>query len=234
MSSAGLEFDSTTATKTRRRLQDLLRHSDSDLDVYDLAGATGLHITTVRFHLDVLLRAGVVTTRTLARSTPGRPRSVYTLRLPEPSVEPYEPLVALLAANLGSTSEIRRRRAEKAGRDWAVDLVPDETPSDESSGSPTDRIARLFSQMQFDPEPVEPIPETGEQEIRLRACPFRDVALIHPEVICAIHLGLLQGALTRLGGRTRTAQLLPFVEPTLCVVRISSEQPPNGAPQISA
>ena len=58
-------------SKPRRRLLKLLRRSDTPLDVYQLADATGLHITTVRFHLDVLARAGQVTVQKTPRTTPG-------------------------------------------------------------------------------------------------------------------------------------------------------------------
>ena len=59
------------ASKPRRRLLTLLRRSDAPLDVYELATATGLHITTVRFHLDVLARAGQITAQKTPRTTPG-------------------------------------------------------------------------------------------------------------------------------------------------------------------
>ena len=54
-----------------------------------------------------------------------------------------------------------------------------------SSHPPTDtvdtddaarRINDLFAEMNFDPELADPAPDTGEREIRLRACPYRDVA----------------------------------------------------------
>ena len=94
------------------------------MDVYQLADTTGLHITTVRFHLDVLARAGQVTVQKTPRTTPGRPRTVYTARTEEAPPDGYRPLAALLAANLGPTPRTRRRRAEKAGRDWATSLIP--------------------------------------------------------------------------------------------------------------
>ena len=113
-----------TTSKPRRRLLKLLRRSDTPLDVYQLAEATGLHITTVRFHLDVLARAGQVTVQKTPRTTPGRPRTVYAAHTEEAPPDGYRPLAALLAANLGPTPRTRRRRAEKAGRDWATSLIP--------------------------------------------------------------------------------------------------------------
>jgi hypothetical protein len=71
-----------------------------------------------------------------------------------------------------------------------------------------------------------------ERVIRLRGCPVRDLARAHPEVGCAIHLGLLQGLLdhaTAAGGQPDkpdkgdqglSARLEPFVEPELCIARL--------------
>ncbi len=215
-----------TTSKPRRRLLKLLRRSDTPLDVYQLADTTGLHITTVRFHLDVLARAGRVTVQKTSRTTPGRPRTVYTAHTEEAPPDGYRPLAALLAANLGPTSHIRRRRAEKAGRDWATSLIlatsttkPDETAH---------RIVDLFAEMNFDPELADPAPGTGEREIRLRACPYRDVAREHPDVVCAIHLGLVQGVLTQLGNPSTTVRLVPFVKPHLCLVYLTPAAAPSA------
>jgi predicted ArsR family transcriptional regulator len=217
-----------TTSKPRRRLLKLLRRSDTPLDVYQLADTIGLHITTVRFHLDVLARAGRVTVQKTPRTTPGRPRTVYAARAEEAPPDGYRPLAALLAANLGPTSHIRRRRAEKAGRDWATSLIlassttsPDETAH---------RIVDLFAEMNFDPELADPAPDTGEREIRLRACPYRDVAREHPDVVCAIHLGLLQGILTQLGNPSTTVRLVPFVKPHLCLAYLTPAADPSAAP----
>ena len=113
-----------TTSKPRRRLLKLLRRSDTPMDVYQLADTTGLHITTIRFHLDLLTKAGQVTVQKTPRTTRGRPRTVYTARTEETPPDGYRPLAALLAAHLGPTPRTRRRRAEKVGRDWAATLIP--------------------------------------------------------------------------------------------------------------
>ncbi len=217
------------ASKPRRRLLKLLRRSDTPLDVYQLADTTGLHITTIRFHLDVLAKAGQVTVQKTPRTTPGRPRTVYTARTEEAPPNGYRPLAALLAANLGPTPRTRRRRAEKVGRDWATTLIPTAdgvaTPDEAAH-----RIVDLFVEMNFDPELADPAPDTGEREIRLRACPYREVAREHPDVVCAIHLGLLRGALTQLGKPPTTGRLMPFVKPHLCLAYLSPEPEPAVAP----
>jgi predicted ArsR family transcriptional regulator len=80
--------------------------------------------------------------------------------------------------------------------------------------------------MNFDPVLVDPAPGTGEREIRLRACPYRDVAREHSEVVCAVHLGLLQGALTQLGTPPTTVRLEPFVKPHPCLAYLTPDPPP--------
>lgn len=216
------------ASKPRRRLLKLLRRSDTPLDVYELADATGLHTTTVRFHLDVLARSGRITVRNSPRTTPGRPRAVYTIQTEEAPADGYRPLAALLAAHLGPTPSIRRRRAEKAGRDWATSLVaPTDRPVDTDDAAR--RVAALFAEMNFDPELVDSTPGTPERQIRLRACPYRDVARDHPDVVCAIHLGLLKGAVSQLGNPPTTVRLVPFVKPHLCMAYLTPAPPGPAA-----
>ena len=217
-----------TASKPRRRLLRLLRRSDTPLDVYQLSEATGLHITTVRFHLDVLARAELIIVQKTPRTTPGRPRTVYAARTEETPPDGYRPLAAVLAANFGPTPRTRRRRAEKAGQDWATSLVP-ATDAVATPDEAAQRIVDLFTEMNFDPELADPAPGTGEREIRLRACPYRDVARDHPDVVCAIHLGLLQGTLTQLGDPPTEVRLVPFVKPHLCLAYLTPH-PPAGVP----
>jgi len=81
--------------------------------------------------------------------------------------------------------------------------------------------------MNFDPELVDSAPGT-ERQIRLRACPYRDVARDHPDVVCAIHLGLLKGAMSQLGDPPLAVRLVPFVKPHLCVAYLTPEPP--GSP----
>ncbi|HZJ06739.1 MAG TPA: ArsR family transcriptional regulator, partial [Nocardioidaceae bacterium] len=56
----------------------------------------------------------------------------------------------------------------------------------------------------------------------LRHCPFREVAQKHTDIVCAIHLGLMQGALDELGAPMTTTSLDPFVTPHMCVARLET------------
>ena len=209
------------ASRPRRRLLELLRAGDEPRDAQQLAAAAGLHVSTVRFHLDLLRRAGLIDSRPQPRATPGRPRTVYTA-VNHAEAGGYPALTRLLAADLADTAEARAVRAEQAGMAWAAQLIAETDPA---TGVDAEQAARtvtgMFAGLGFEPELVG---DQARRQIRLHACPFRDAARANPEVICSVHLGLLHGTLTRLGAPPTTAQLLPFVEPELCLAQLTPAQ----------
>ncbi|MFC7868057.1 helix-turn-helix domain-containing protein [Streptomyces murinus] len=72
----------------------------------------------------------------------------------------------------------------------------------------------------------EPAPETADENtperIRLRHCPFLELAEEHGELICPLHLGLIQGALDRLDAPLTATRLEPFAEPDSCYAHLSA------------
>jgi predicted ArsR family transcriptional regulator len=202
------------AVPARVTLLDRLRASPQPLDAQALATATGLHMTTVRSHLDVLIEAGLVTTGRQQPPGRGRPRTLYAPSSQDGGApeESYRELADLLAAHFGDIPARRWRRAERAGADWAAQrLGPAPEPSP-SSAEARRRVTGLFAEMGFDPEPA-----VGGR-ILLHDCPFRDTARAHPEVVCAAHQGLLTGLLARLDPTGPAPILEPFARPGLCVI----------------
>lgn len=208
------------ASPVRRRLLELLRGDETVRDVHDLGRAVGLHSSTVRFHLETLCRAGLVTRTVQQQDGIGRPRTAYVAvrdTVVDMAGHGYESLARLLAADLAETGPARGARAERMGAQWAQQLIPAPAASvttDEASM----RVSELFGRLGFGPE-LRTV-DAG-REIRLHACPFRSVARDHPDVVCALHRGLLRESLSRLG-TSGASRLLPFVEPELCLVEIDS------------
>jgi predicted ArsR family transcriptional regulator len=58
----------------------------------------------------------------------------------------------------------------------------------------------------------------------MRRCPFHSLAEQHPEVVCAVHRGLISGALDELGSRLEVDGLDVFVEPDLCIAHLRARQ----------
>ena len=218
----------------------MVRGRDGAVDAAELAAQIGLHVTTVRFHLDALCDEGVIVRTRMNRPGAGRPRTGYV------AVEErldYRVLAEVLAVELGQTVETRARRAQRAGQKWAgritalkdANVDPAGVPSDEDDDDPLDRAALhatdVFTRMGFAAElasAVEPVAPPAsdddapsavrERIIRLHACPIRDLARSHPEVGCGVHLGLLQGLLPESAGaegrrKTRHPPMSAHLEP---------------------
>jgi len=224
------------ASPIRRQLLQLLRDGLGPRDARELAEATGLNQTTVRFHLDVLVHAGLLLRRPDRKGGVGRPRTVFLPLAEEPagtSATAYQGLARMLAANLADSAKERVRRAEHVGVEWSRALVA-QVDGSAKPGVPdiARQVAALFTELAFDPEiaaesgTARDQPDSGRDEspagaqILLHSCPFRGLAREQPEVVCSIHLGLLTGALERLGAAGTSSRLLPFVDPELCIVEL--------------
>jgi predicted ArsR family transcriptional regulator len=230
------------ANRQRQRILELVHEHDGPVDAEELAGRMGLHVTTVRFHLDALCDQGAVERARITRAGVGRPRTGY---LAVRDRLDYRSLAEILALALGDTADQRRRRAEAAGRRWAERIqvgsardvnagldVSDKTTPSETLEARATMVASVFARMGFGPELTPAARSTAgtQQTMRLHACPVRDLARAHPEVGCALHRGLLQGLVTKpraIDGRARKqpqsaleAELQPFVEPDLCLARV--------------
>ena len=90
------------------------------------------------------------------------------------------------------------------------------------------RIVALLDDVGFAPQvredsatPAGSTTPDGATVIELHACPFRDVALEHSEVVCGVHLGLIQGALDQMHASPFTVRLEPFVSPGLCLAHLA-------------
>ena len=75
-----------------------------------------------------------------------------------------------------------------------------------------------LAELGFEPENRESDCAT---EVRLHDCPFREIALTRGDVVCSVHEGLLMGMLEEMGGTVGVDGLDPFVEPSLCITRMS-------------
>ncbi|CAG7635687.1 helix-turn-helix domain-containing protein [Rhodococcus opacus] len=209
------------ASRRRVQLLDALRASPTPMAIAELAVLCELHVTTVRFHLDALTSAGLVSAEPERNPARGRPRQLYRALAP---LEPghadsgYQRLARVLAAHWASSEGDPVDRAEAAGRAWALDDLADTPGSPRSIEDAASTLTTLFAEMGFDPE-LESTPE--EMRILLHACPFESVARQSPNVVCALHLGLMRGVLTRLGAPEIDNRLNPWETPQTCVAHLA-------------
>ncbi|WP_300603195.1 helix-turn-helix domain-containing protein [Trebonia sp.] len=215
--------DTSPLGRSRTSVLDMLRAADGPLGVREVAQRTGLHRNTARFHLEALVEAGLATRETEDRETPGRPRIGYQTVAGGPAGQRrYRLLAEMLTSLLAATMPEPGRAAEEAGREWGAYLT--EQPPPYRRLSAAEAIAKLTAIMEglgFAPQ-VQAGDRDGEYRLCLRQCPFREVAQHHKDVICSLHLGLMRGALTRMRAPLTAERLDPFVEPSLCIARLTA------------
>lgn len=201
---------------TRSRLLDILRAAAVPLGVRDLAERVGLHPNSVREQLDQLVAAGLVDRQAGAPAGRGRPRLCYqALATADEDAAPYRELARVLADELARAPHAAES-ATAAGDRWGRALVADR-PSAHDPIEALQRLVSLLDDAGFAPEPVDSL----EQPIRLRRCPFGDLARHRSDVVCSVHLGLMQGALRELRAPLDAVALQPFVRPDLCVAHVA-------------
>jgi predicted ArsR family transcriptional regulator len=200
-----------------------LRQAGRPCSAAETATATGLHLNTARFHLDALVAEGLAERRAEPREVPGRPRILDTAGGQVPGPRSYTLLAEMLTGLVASLPDAGPVAID-AGKAWGRHLVERAAPSERvDPAEAIARVGRVLDAIGFQPE-VAPTAKK-ETEIRLRHCPFREVAERHTDVVCAVHLGLMQGALEELHAPIRATALEPLVTPDLCIARLR-ETPP--------
>ncbi len=209
----------------RATVLDRLRDQPEPLSVASLVAATGLHENTLREHLTALVRRGLVRRHRAVPAGRGRPAWLYELSEEEPAGSEYAGLATALAATVARTSEDPARAAARAGQEWGRELARDRGVTPRSPGAAREEVLRLLDDLGFAPESVPERPA----EVRLTRCPLLEAAHRHPEVVCAVHLGIVRGTLTECGADPAGSALVPFAERGACrLVLPPLDQPPSG------
>jgi predicted ArsR family transcriptional regulator len=210
--------------QSRAHVFDLLRAAGSPAGVQEIADRAGLHPNTARFHLDALVDAGLAARAPKKRTTPGRPSMAYR------AVEGggpagrrrYRLLAEMLTSLIAGVMPKPGEAAAEAGREWGRYLTKQPPPYQRlGAGEAVERLTATLEEIGFAPEAVA---DRTRYQLRLRRCPFREVAENHQDVVCQLHLGLMQGALAQMRAPVTADRLEPFAEPSLCIAYLATPQ----------
>lgn len=189
--------------------------------VGQVAAALHLHDNTARAHLDGLLEAGLATRKPAPPQGRGRPSMLYRADVwaqADPKIRDYAHLATALATFVATTSPNPQADARTAGRTWGAAMVQGRQP--QTPRQARREVVQVLTDLGFDPKT-----DSGAASIALRRCPLLDVAKTHTEVVCQVHLGLVQGAMAEMGQDAARADLRPFSEPGACRLIL---KPPRG------
>lgn len=210
--------------ESRSRVLAALQDAGDAMGVGDLARRVRLHPNTVRFHLDALVEAGLVDRSTEQRDQPGRPRTLYAAHAGSARAgrRSYRLLAEILTSYVGAETPEPAGAGREAGRAWGRYLAERPPPFRRLDADlAIQRLVRTLDDIGFSSEAVT---TEGSRRILLRHCPFRETATEHRDVVCSVHLGLMQGILAELGAPVDAERLDPFVEPSLCIAHLAAEQ----------
>ena len=214
--------DRAASESGRLRVLELLRSAPGALGVKDLAAQLGLHANTVRFHLNRLVTAGLVTRTVEEHNGPGRPRLTFAAAAQqdkESGQRSYQLLADMLAGFIADTAPDAAAQAVNLGQTWGRYLATRPAPAKRVTEEESLReLLHVLDDIGFSPILAE---DDQQSQVLLRHCPFLEVASAHGEVVCSLHLGVMQGVLIEQRAPLEASQLQPFVEPSLCVAHLS-------------
>jgi predicted ArsR family transcriptional regulator len=173
-----------------------LARSPVPLATAEIAESLGLHANTVRPHLERMREVGLLDVATEVRSGVGRPQHLYSLAAGAPSLglePPPFPMLARMLLRLAASAGVSGEDAVDVGRAQGRADAPARTDSC------LEALVAELDELGFDPT----VAGTDDGECAVVAfahCPFRDLAEEHPDLVCALHRGLVEGFVEAVGG----------------------------------
>ncbi|WP_219069906.1 helix-turn-helix transcriptional regulator [Candidatus Mycobacterium methanotrophicum] len=200
----------------------MLKAAPSSMSIRAIADALGVHPNTVRFHLDTLVSDGRVEQVESDYKRPGRPPLMFRAipQMDHNGPRHYRLLAEILAISLSVDGD-PSTKAQAGGRTWGRQLnVSVSHGKRRGARESIDHLVDVLDDLGFAPGRRE---SGGEQQIGLRHCPFLELAEARSDVVCPIHLGLMQGVLESQRAPVTVDRLDAFVEPDLCLAHLTPQ-----------
>ena len=204
----------------------LLRASAEPRSVASIADELDVHPNTVRFHIDSLLRAGRVEQVVGDSARRGRPPLLFraSRRMDPEGPTNYQLLARILTGYLARSPDAAGIAAQMGRSEAPAQVASARHDRSPSRTRAVTELVEFLAELGFQPDPTD---GRRAREIRLRHCPFQNLAKQYGEVTCSVHLGLMQGALTAMRAPVAVDCLEPFVDPDLCVAHLAPAPRPS-------
>jgi predicted ArsR family transcriptional regulator len=173
-----------------------LARSPRPLSTAEVATTLGLHLNTVRPHLERMREVGLLDSRPDTSGGVGRPQKLYELASDAPSLglePPVYPLLAQMLLQIAVASVADPDTVLDAGRDAGQALAHRRTGSRNCG----EEIIAMQEELGFDPAFVV---EGERTSLAFGHCPFGELAQAQPQVVCELHRGMMEGFAAELGG----------------------------------
>ena len=210
--------------RSRARVLETLEAAGGSVTVADVAERVGLHPNTARFHLDALVDAGLAERHDEGRQRPGRPRALYSATPDSAGLgrRSYLLLAEILAGHFAAHTRKPAEAATAVGRSYGRHLAAPPDPFKRvNAADATRQVVGVLTEIGFMPQSIT---AGRKRSIELHHCPFREIATAHGDVVCSLHLGLMQGMLDEIDAPLVAERLEPFARPSVCVVHLAASK----------
>ena len=209
-----------------------LARSPRPLVTAEIADMLGLHPNTVRPHLERMREVGLLDVTTDARGEVGRPQHRYSLAPDAPSLglePPTMPMLARLVLEMAQL--VGASTADAAAVGAAEGRVRAASYADAPSA--LEALVADLDRLGFDPLVADAAADAdasaaddGDADsvaavVAFANCPFADVARAHPDLVCALHRGLVSGFVEQMGD-AEVREFCTLVDRTPCQVAVVS------------
>ena len=185
---------------TRYAIYAELLRATRPLATAEVSEALGLHPNTVRPHLERMREVGLLQVEIHGRGEVGRPQHRYSPSPQAPSLgfePPMPPMMPFLASMLVRLAE----QVGATGTD-AFEIGRDQGRAEASryTAAPSciEALVAELDRMGFEPG-VRAAADGETALISFSHCPFDALADEHPEVVCSLHRGMVEGFVDAMG-----------------------------------
>jgi predicted ArsR family transcriptional regulator len=221
MEDARLDVLKALGDNTRYAIYLELARSATPRSTAEIAEELELHPNTVRPHLERMRDVGLLEVETEPRGAVGRPQHRYSLAADAPSLGLEPPAFPMLAAMLADVAAASGAASDDAalggvhrGRALAAACPAGRTSLED--------LVALLDRLGFDPAvgPEGVVGDDDRLKIAFANCPFRALAEVHPELVCNLHRGLIEGFVEE-AGELSVEQFGTLVDRDPCQVELS-------------
>jgi len=186
-----------------------LARSPRPLATADVAESLDLHPNTVRPHLERMREVGLLVVETEGRGGVGRPQHRYAVAPDAPSLglePPAMPLMAAMLVGVAAAAAVapeeaaaigRRQGREAAARSVSAAAPPSEDDEGIDAAVCLEALLDDLASLGFDPAVVA---DDEGTTVAFTHCPYADLAAAHPEIVCHLHRGMVEGFVEVAGG----------------------------------
>ena len=161
----------------------------------EVAETLGLHPNTVRPHLERMRDVGLLDVEVDSKGMVGRPTHRYFVAADAPSLglePPAFPVLARMLVAAAGALGIGGDDVVEAGREQGRAMARMPGSARRRDDGCVAVLNRALESLGFDPASET---DADGTTIAFTHCPFRDLAESHPEVVCHLHRGIVEGVL---------------------------------------